>query len=61
MPRRSFEERMGQPGEAQTRYYLAELGWVRPEDAEGGTPAGPEATAEAPWPALAGRAGAQPA
>ncbi len=38
MARRSIEERMAQPGEAQTRYYLAHLGWVRPEDAEGGPP-----------------------
>lgn len=46
--RRSFEDRIRVPGEAQTRYYLAELGWVSEEDRDGGTPAGPAREAEAP-------------
>ena len=38
-----FLQRIGQPGEAATRYYLAELGWVRPDDG-----AGPPERAERP-------------
>ncbi|GMG83072.1 hypothetical protein LNKW23_22850 [Paralimibaculum aggregatum] len=47
----AFLRRIGQPGEAATRHYLAELGWVRPEDGDGPAERIGRAEAESP-PAL---------
>ena len=54
--RRSLEERLRTPGEAETRYYLARLGWVSEEDREGGEREDPRSAAAPPpvWAAQPG-------